>query len=436
MNARNAHQWTTENALGNGNCAFNAFALGLAEKKMLDAIEHMLQKPPLQLIDLIKAIAEKLHIEPVWEKIKGMLILLKKNHPIKLQQLLAPILREFATTLIAQNKDSQYEGRTEALLADFSNYFSNRFLYTALDRDDIYLIDFIVKKYREFSRDYLTTRPAFANRAEEPALLENAVKEYQGQLRQWWDNEGYHQFLIQMSRNGSWAGDLELVPLCKFFNIDLYVKKEEFGPDPVAIHCNRGHVLAADSKLEEGCIQELIARDIIEAPNTSVANMLRENSLLQWKPMTESKLNSLLSEVQDIKRITEHLENEPVKTENVKNELCTNKELMHQLKQRGIVTRQEDCWTYAHDYSKKPARDIALRRIAACPQRENVLLLWKASYQRAPVMVLENKDNAHWNHLKRCTRYKSARVGFFYHRIRGIPTTYIVPAPKRRRVTF
>src|SRR5690606_6563849 len=101
-----------EATLGDGNCAFNAFALGLVNPAIFADIEKRLAQqqidPDRQFAAFIQAVATKLSLSlPAegnhWQFITQQLVRLRQNDKMRLQRLLADILRQGAYHLSANH---------------------------------------------------------------------------------------------------------------------------------------------------------------------------------------------------------------------------------------------------------------------------------------------------------------------------------------------
>lgn len=421
MIPRRLHQrWITEKASADGNCAYNAAALALSETEMLDAIEANLSNPNAKLTEFIKLAAEALKVPPTWQTIKTSLIRLKQEKRFKqLEKALAPVLRKLSGMLITQQESKPYkEGRKQALLADFDNYISNALFKTKIARDDIYNLAPISEKYdalaEEFKFENLEKYTALKSRKrrnpkEEREFqrldheFELAIKALQESLGTWWDKGGFQKFLTLMQEDGTWSGDLELVPLFQYFGVDFQVKAARFGDHPVEIYSARGVLLPTESKLDVPCIQEIIGRKIVEGPGKNAVEIRQGNLALKWPRISELELQQTLAAVPQIELVREALDEEPEKYSRVPDELCENETLIQQLQRRGVVTRRSTHWEFACDYTQKTQRDAALQRIAACPQSDVILSQWRETYRQAPTVTLENAFGSHWNHVKLVT---------------------------------
>ena len=94
-------------SLGDGNCAFNAFALAFCRPDILDKVESQ-QEPGIAFKNFIEKVAEAFNIENNWQSVKQRLLELDKT---TLQRKLAPILRKLAIEQAKcdnQNRDEMF----------------------------------------------------------------------------------------------------------------------------------------------------------------------------------------------------------------------------------------------------------------------------------------------------------------------------------------
>lgn len=89
-----------EDTFGDGNCAFNAFALGFCQPEVINQIQYDIRD--IEFVNFYVSIADQLKINPDWETVKKELIKLRlgdKEQLRKLQRVLAPCFRELAYNL-------------------------------------------------------------------------------------------------------------------------------------------------------------------------------------------------------------------------------------------------------------------------------------------------------------------------------------------------
>lgn len=277
--------FTRENALGDGNCAFNAFILAITNKAVLEGIEEFLNRdsealtPDFALAPFIRPVAEKLGIDLLkieenkeenaqWNAIKDALLKLRTSDKIKLQKDLAPIMRQLAMDRITHDETSHaihLEGSRNALQSEFKQFLGEcrRVASEAKTTLADALTDENVLGSLESAREKVRTRSVgeifyphefiqeqfygsllaslvnisnlgigFDPQEEDNIILQTAL----ANLEDWWKSEGHENFIDAMGASAQsaldtklYASDLELAPLARFFNINLTIRHPEFG---------------------------------------------------------------------------------------------------------------------------------------------------------------------------------------------------------------
>jgi len=260
-----------EVALGDNNCAFNAFLLGLCEQDVLNNIEANIglaniDKPKAQggLREFITDIGTALGLsgdDLKWVNIKDRLIQLKKEGKdgVKLQQKLQQPLREFSAK--QARLDNTYADRTwNSVSNGFTDYVRKELKATSPTAsftdagmpDDVFLPQFkdtkfqeILEKYAEIESKKLPTHITKVTPATPPRTLFK-VKDRgdanialnqiinspgaQAELEGWWKNatrtekSGCGQFIDKMAKDKQLAGDLELGLLAKYLGVNFEVE--------------------------------------------------------------------------------------------------------------------------------------------------------------------------------------------------------------------
>lgn len=173
--------------LGDGNCAFNAFALGLCDLALAGKLDERL---PVILRDELLLKDDSLLTFQTW---------LRSNPDFQCrQQKLQGILRKIAVDFILKNYETIYESiYKEQLSAAYSHQ----------DKDDTFIVhSHIGKKFAE--------------------------KPIEEELLRWWDAEGKEQYFAnikQSAKNASerekWGGEPEIDALATGFGINIIWRK-------------------------------------------------------------------------------------------------------------------------------------------------------------------------------------------------------------------
>ena len=192
-----------EETLGNGNCAFNAFALGWCDAAVLDYLELYHAKLEAFRIHAAAALHLTAEEQNTWQHFKAALLAQRARDKEALQRQLAPVFRHLAIGLIEANPDTLAEIK-EHFLGAFDGFVSGRL------GDDIFIRHPFI-------------RTLFENTRREVAP--GGVNQY---LSDWWDNTGCTQFLAEMKKDRVWAGDIELGALAKYFHVNLDVVAPRF----------------------------------------------------------------------------------------------------------------------------------------------------------------------------------------------------------------
>lgn len=211
-----------EHALGDGNCAYNAFILALTEPGVLDQIErylvHQGRDPNIVFEQFIIKTAYLFHPQPYnFATIKKALLEARGRNKIMLQKQLAPVLRKLAIDLIEQeyrDGNREYLNGTQAgLIAAFRQYVKHRFNPNIPIDDDIFIEHDFIKRSFEKCVNYLMRHD---NNEEN---LNHCVE----LLKKWWARKGHKRFLYEMRKNRICSGDMELARLAKYFHVPLNV---------------------------------------------------------------------------------------------------------------------------------------------------------------------------------------------------------------------
>ena len=295
MNLRKAEQTT-----GDGNCAFNAFALALADPIVLEGVGAYLQKddklkvfltflntPDLQNNIFIKKLKEKNSNlnELTWENIQDVISNFENRQT--LQAALAPILRQFTAQLIETTTIPSFK---EIALVHY------RAILTTYKTDE-----------NEARRTDLLSQvdPLIANEIKKN-ISENNFKE-------WWNSTGYTLFLKNIETSGQWAGDFELKYLANYFGVELWVHKD------LTTRCQnsdsglRGTICLETNNdathSDAPLAKKLLEYNLIERSQIPDRNNQRTYSLKKkTKKEVEDALKKIFTDKQEIDRLNQQLQ--------------------------------------------------------------------------------------------------------------------------------
>ena len=200
--------------MADGNCAFNAVAQGICylirnekndENEVLTKLlAGLTEKESLQLPDLKSKSKQTLR-----EKLLSL-------PPEEQQKILSPILRRMAITKIREQKDDYRDLYLNRLKEAYDSYISTK------QQDDLFTVHyFILDKFKTLKEQ--------KNSSNGDDLTEDFL-----QLTDWWNTEGFENYLNILSQpaNGPgdhqhWGGDLEIDVLGKLFNLNIHYQKND-----------------------------------------------------------------------------------------------------------------------------------------------------------------------------------------------------------------
>jgi hypothetical protein len=450
-NAR--YQQDTQATVGDGNCAFNAFALRLFSKEVLPKIEKNFPNPDLSFNAFINHVAQQAQISITnWQELKAQLLGLDK---IALQKAVAPALRELAIDLLQGKPQTPFLNSQAALAGALDVYEKDK---NARDAGDIFLRHhaFIRAKFDEilnlsllfpvidmFADDqdairqkkiqqqkFIAKLDMFCQQdqfdlaiKEDIENLKQALAVCNSQLEQstaivapgaeklfsqeenrladafvkiarkvaalqWWDKQGYKQFLqaMRMPINGGRpkdAGYLELAPLGEYFGVTICARKKgvvkrttgPVGSDEFSlslIHNANGEL----SSLSEPERRELMARGVLQG------NKLASMSL--------ACVTARLNAVPQYSEVMEVIKTQPKQGANVPT--SWTQATLKELQARGIVVLREQGYQFAINVNKETCK----ARLGAMSNQAAILQAWQEAYHDAPVVVLQNLEGVHW----------------------------------------
>lgn len=212
-----------QRAVGDGNCAFNAFILGFFTEDVLNEIEKKLNPDTDENYQFFVAEAAKLlKVNATWAAVRKAILALRQQSLVELQKTLAPLMRNLSVSWGLT--DPTHKPRTQQpMLSAFDDYVNARKGKAVFGvKDDIFDLSDIIKKFEEFA--------SAMDRGENEQVVIN-------RLTDWWENDsakevsGYKQYMAAMRQPFRDAGDLQLQPLANGLkvNLDVMLKDNETG---------------------------------------------------------------------------------------------------------------------------------------------------------------------------------------------------------------
>ena len=261
---------TIEKTLGDGNCAFNAFALALCDPYIFHFLEKLARKDKVNLneryFEFIMRVGEALHVQQDWQGVKQALLALRKTDKDELQKKLAPVLREISIN-VASNPRVYAEQLERSLITvdgAFHVFKLNRIGKEVRVKDDIFAgkkhLIFVEQKFAEICN--MTNDDECRNQM----------------IRRWWVDEGYDLFLQAMRRNGEWAGDLELSRLAWYF--DVVLKKVSDDDQVYLIHGDYGFL---------PCLRDEFLESVSDAEIQELKICLRSRGIISFENEEKDK---------------------------------------------------------------------------------------------------------------------------------------------------
>lgn len=146
-----------ESTLGQGDCAFNAFALSFCTPRVLNHLEQKFQsyqQPNRLWRRFIDRVAPLLAVEAEWTAVKTKLLALRYRGSVtRLQRILAPVFRELAIELMRHDAES-LELTIEPMTTAFRNHVHHAVgLQEPTAQDDVYEQHaFIKRRFKHLAR--------------------------------------------------------------------------------------------------------------------------------------------------------------------------------------------------------------------------------------------------------------------------------------------
>ena len=381
-----------ESAMGDGNCAFNAFILGLCEQEVLDSIEFNLRQSgqdiDVKLRDFIEAVANQFHVEPHFEVVKQTLLDLKRTNKNKLQKKLAPFMRDYAIWL-ANRDDGHFVRTEEPLKGAFSSYIRN-YIRAQAGLPVLGVQDDIFQQHPLIVNQFnLLLRGINFELVREDNLNE-IVEQRQERLFAWWLEGGYAEFLHAMKAEGQWAGDLELFQLARYFHVNLTVNRDAMTHH---IHYDYGKFFIGDyDQLSEETIKQLVDRNVINCPPRDI----HPDDPIYFLPLTREEIKIRLNQVPHYEQAQTLIENHEHDLKDTPLPLDLPHECVEELVARNVVERNRE-ENDEYEYCFALHAEDAATRIDAVSHVDTLLQAWDENHEDLPTITLSNQAGLHWD---------------------------------------
>lgn len=400
-----------EDTVGDGNCAYNAFVLGLCQKSVLEALEQQII-PDRDLKEFIERAAIVLKTENRWSAVRAKMLELRESNKRELQKALAPIMRYLSIEMA--KKDARHIEKTiEPLLSVFQNHIFQVLNIPAHGvSDDIFnRHDFINTKLNDlalvsiadlrsdltsFNEDEFKRLRALKSRsADETARLRamerrlaDVFNEHAGELNVWWRADGYQTFLDNMSKDAVWAGDLELAEVAAYFHVNLDITRDQFYH---SMHIDHGEFPLLTLSNEQ--VTQLMLRGIIDKPQPGATTA---KLLAHTREEVVAKL-SAVPEVDTVRaQIVERVEVDGVSLSKKPISAELSDACKQELIARTVIARDKGSDKY---YFTDIIVSEANERISAIDDKDGLLALWDANYKDTPTVTLTNPSANHWSNM-------------------------------------
>lgn len=431
-----------EEALGDGNCAFNAFILGFSQDAVLDHLQKIYidaDNPDPQnyekFMGFVSAASEKLETStdfvPLSEKIRELRDGTYEQRK-ELQEKLAEVMRPLSTELAILEPDKYGNDAfiNDLLEAAFREHYLEKIEgieFPDNEKDDIFRRhSYIEEKFEEFaghvsintdfnSADYLrlkNIKPNDRNDDEKilfnnyEKMIDHAMGSVKDNLLHWWQETGHNEFLVQMNTSGKYAGDKELWPLASLFHVNLEIDRKGLDKNKkFPIYRANGILKDIDDLLTNDRKAQLEARGIIEKRDDEL-HLLAQPNDEQVKSLLEGVPNDIFEAVQTQIASTLDLEG-PVIGSTVLN---SSPPVNEQLIKLGIIAKSPN----SDDYIYKVGTDDALARIEPIFESDEeittFLQAWTRDYKPSPSIIVEHVNSNHYNYLKSESLQKSKPI--------------------------
>ena len=381
MSRYNAKESTVlEPTIGDGNCAFNAFALALARPSVLGD-PNFTDLPDDHFFVTAASTALELNTPHSWAQLKKYLAAdVSRDFRKNLQKKLSPILREMAIENFnfPEQKSVHLVHSLNYLKGEYDRYQEQRTRLQVDDADvntspigDTYISHtFIRQKFAELFQANLNE-----------ATLNQAISS-------WWETAGQDTFLKNLAEparsatdHDRWAGPTELAPLGVIFGVNLEITAQTASnPYTMNIH-------AANGKLSTVMSKEVAAA-------LDHRNIIDDQTDRNWNVSSEAELMTRLDAVPgfdgilaDVKKLQYHKPIPDAWSQDCVDELLARKLIgMNSANRLQLIVRPDQLIERAAEYADK---NLVVKAFTTGPDR----------FRNAPTVYLQNRDASHWSNL-------------------------------------
>lgn len=373
----------TERTEGAGNCAFYAFTLGFCHSKIFSQLEISVlaskTTPDKRFKRFIRHVAVALKVTADWESVKKEMLRLRYADSVKLQHLVAPVLRELAIDLAIKPADAEFHYKqTEIYLESaFRDYYRLYRGKHATRSDDIFDRHAFIKE--EFSR---------------ACHLQKNKNELIEHILSWWRDRGYSKFLQIMRQDGQWAGDLELARLARYFGIVLDIVSDNY-QEPYTVNGNYGRFPFLHGKLGE---------NIDKHQQLIIMSCLHEREVLKdgFEHMNDQGIEFGMPDINLICRRLDAVPHVALVNKFI-NEHCQNlkgqlvprawpRSCVEELLQRNVIVSVAGGGGFQFAMNA----EVAVLYTAAIPCSNQIKAICRQYFEVRPRLVLCNHGGKHW----------------------------------------
>ena len=364
-------------AIPDGNCAFNAFIIGLCQPQVLDKIEKVMADEKknihLHLSLFIERASKALDVHPSqWSNLKTELVRLRHENPYGLQKKLASIMRVLACDLLVDTlpKDDLVNERL------LSAYYDFHYSTSGSVADDVFIRhSFVHEKFKALKLKYDLSH-------------KNSLNKAQTSLMKWWKVSGCQQFIKAMRGPSVYAGDIELIRLGAYFRINLqaYVPNS----NPHAMYTDFGCIPVDHLPQQSKYKMELYHRLVVNRPNHGKPTPA---SLVFFADRGELKRR--MGPVVESDIVLSYLKNQRKKGVELKGQLVPDTwsaQVLKDLNDRNVITRKDNGYVFILTVKE------ALCRIRSMPEHIISAILAYSKKEMLPSIVLQNAHE-HWDLL-------------------------------------
>lgn len=331
-----------EATLGDNNCAFNSFILGLAQEYVLGEINPRFELDQ----DFIKEAAYALQVEANWRDISAEIMRLRNVDKYQLQKKLQGSMRALAIRL--GTAEEQYKLASENHLLAAYGLFASGEALPRMQQDDIFARhQFIIDKFRKV--------------------------QHADELREWWRQDGFDAFQAAMSCDGAWAGAQEIGLLAHYFNVNLQVERHG-----VVIEGFNNNGLLDTSAIPQDFVRELGLRNIIEQEHLT-------NHTQKFNVSSLEEIEKRVNEFDDREIVLPYI----AKDQDVPADWA--RERISELVDRGVISQDGKRFIVSPE--------AANERMCPMPDVTRFMAVVKRDLKPAPTIFLQNNNAAHWNNM-------------------------------------